>query len=68
LAKTRTEAADDPKNPFSPFSNDDHFVWCVLENIMYKFNTRGCLEPSFIYVEDFVVGTIEEGAFKNIPV
>jgi hypothetical protein len=63
----RMKAAMDPSNPFNPFSDDDHYVWCALENIMFEFNTRGCLEPSSICVEDFETGIIEEGAFKGIP-
>ena len=63
----RMIAANDPSNPFNPFSNDDHFVWAALENVMYEFNTRGCLEPSSICVEDFITGTIEDGAYKDIP-
>ena len=63
----RLKAAFDPKNPFCPFSNDEHYIWCALENIMFQFNTRGCMEPSSIVVEDFVQGIIAEGAFKGIP-
>ena len=35
-------------------------------NVMYQFNTRGCLEPSSILVEDFEVGIWQIGACKGI--
>ena len=63
----RLKAARDPKNPFNPFTNEEHYTWCCLENVMYQFCTRGCLEPTSICVEDFVVDVIDKGAFKGIP-
>ena len=42
-------------------------MWCGLMNVMYQFNTRGCLEPSSILVEDFEVGIWQIGAYKGIP-
>jgi hypothetical protein len=63
----RLKAANDPTNPFNPFNNNEHYVWCALENVMYQFCTRGCLEPTSICVDDFVQCVIDKGAFKGIP-
>ena len=63
----RSKAANDPSNPFNPFSNTKHYVWAALENIMAYFNTRGCLEPASICVEDYIEDVIDEGDYKGIP-
>ena len=61
------KAANDPKNPFNPLSNIDHYVWCALANVMYHNNTRGCQEPTSIKMEDFSIGIGTEGDYAGIP-
>ena len=63
----RQKAIDDPKNPLSPHTNINHYMWCALENLIYEFNTRGCIEPTSVKAEDFEIGTISDGEFKSIP-
>ena len=65
--KKRIVAAEDPNNPYNPFSNVKHYVWTALENIIYEFNTRGCKEPTSITLNDLEEGIISEGAFAGIP-
>eukprot|EP00536_Pseudo-nitzschia_multiseries_P004108 jgi/Psemu1/9274/gm1.9274_g len=61
----RNKAINDSKNPLDPFNNLEHFVWCAMENIMTKWATCRCLEPSSIVKEDFETGVFSEGEFKT---
>ena len=37
----RLKGAYEPKNWFNLFSDDEHYVWATLENVMYEWNTCG---------------------------
>ena len=63
----RKAAALDPNNPFCPSSNNEHYLWCCLENVMYHWYTCGCKEPVAICVEDLEYGIWEVGAYAGIP-
>ena len=49
----RQNAIDDTKNPLSPHTNINHYMWCALENLIYEFNTHGYIEPTSVKAEDF---------------
>eukprot|EP00536_Pseudo-nitzschia_multiseries_P006594 jgi/Psemu1/15691/gm1.15691_g len=65
--KKRNKAINGPNSPLDPFNNPEHFVWCAMENIMTKWATHRCLEPSSIIKEDFETGVFfSEGQFVGI--
>eukprot|EP00536_Pseudo-nitzschia_multiseries_P000366 jgi/Psemu1/815/gm1.815_g len=64
------EASCSPQYPLDPFNNIEHYVtyvWCAMENIMTKWATHGCKEPTSLGTEDFETGLIQEGEFAGIP-